>query len=595
MIIKIRDHGQPPISLNRPSVMSENVVLKKNPYTLARFETIQQGGWAYVDKTRYIEVLENCHAFYPFIVRPRRFGKTLFAETLQAYYDVAAAKDFDKNFAGTYIGAHKTPLANAYNVIRFDFSGISSDQFEAGFLENLKDGFNDFCLRRNFEEGFKLIENASSHPTDFLKDFLRAYSKRFSERIYLIIDEYDQGANEVLASSVEDFRALTKSGGLLKTFYSILKAKATSSGPIAWIFITGVTSIQLDSMTSGFSIAKNFTNSPKFSGMFGFSEAELRGLIPQLVDLKQYGKTLDEVIARMKEWYNGYHFSADSDESVFNASMCLYYLDVIADTGHEPRSMLDPSVANSLDKIESILSLGDAKFVRSVMEKALQQEPIPFGGELQVLNLNQRNGFDEESILSALYYMGFLTFAPGDSGHLIVPNRAIGIQFFEYFFKHILKAPKFRFNHGEFARAYEALAAGDPKPWLGLSNKRLVEDSGVHMHAQLTEKVFQTMLSATLWFSTDYRGQLEYESRGEDAGFMDLLLTPRENKALPTYVIEVKHLAVGAEDAAVATALEAARQQAIRYAKGEALCNVSNLKRVAIVYKGLKIGAVDVA
>ena len=102
------------------------------------------------------------------------------------------------------------------------------------------------------------------------------------------------------------------------------------------------------------------------------------------------------------------------------------------------------------------------------------------------------------------------------------------------------------------------------------------------------------MLAATLWFSTDYRGQLEYESRGEDSGFMDLLLTPRENKALPTYVIEVKHLASNAEEAAVTEALEAARCQADHYAEGEALCNVSNLKRVAIVYKGLKIGALDV-
>ena len=575
--------------------MSENVVLKKNPYTLARFETIQQGGWAYVDKTRYIEVLENCHAFYPFIVRPRRFGKTLFTETLQAYYDVSAAKDFDKNFAGTYIGTHKTPLANAYNVIRFDFSGISSDRFESGFLENLKDGFNDFCLRRNFEEGFKIIENAGSHPTEFLKDFLRAYSKHFSERIYLIIDEYDQGANEVLASNVEDFRALTKSGGLLKTFYSVLKAKAASSGPIEWIFITGVTSIQLDSMTSGFSIAKNFSNHPKFAGMFGFTESELRNLIPQLVNLQEYGKTLDEVVNRMKEWYNGYHFSVRSDESVFNASMCLNYLSEIADTGEEPDDLLDPSVANSLDKIESILSLGDPEFVLKTLEQALQHRPIPFLGRMQLLNLNQHQKLDDQCVLSALVYLGFLTFVPGNKETLMVPNRAIGIQFFEYFFKHVLQTRNYWFRLSEFSEAYQALAAGDPKPWLEISNQRLVEDSGVHMHAQLTEKVFQTMLAATLWFSSDYRGELECESRGENSGFMDLLLKPRENKALPAYVIEVKHLPAGAEDASVAEALEAARQQARRYAEGEALRGTPNLKRVALVYRGLKIGAVNVA
>jgi len=116
----------------------------------------------------------------------------------------------------------------------------------------------------------------------------------------------------------------------------------------------------------------------------------------------------------------------------------------------------------------------------------------------------------------------------------------------------------------------------------------------VHRQAQLTEKVFQTMLSATLWFSTDYRGELECESRGEESGFMDLLLTPRENKALPTYVIEVKHLSSTAEDAAVTKAITEARQQAARYAEGASLRGTRNLKRVALVYKGIKIGAVEV-
>ncbi len=574
--------------------MSENVVLKKNPYTLARFETIQQGGWAYVDKTRYIEVLENSNAFYPFIVRPRRFGKTLFTDTLQAYYDVSAAKDFEQTFAGTYIGAHKTPLANKYRVLKLDFSGTDPNNFKATFCAKLLRALNLFCDRNDFKGVRNALRREYDDALILLNEFISAYSACCRDKIYLIIDEYDQGANEVLASSVENFRELTKSGGFLKAFYSQLKDLTTGDGPIAWIFITGVTSIQLDSMTSGFSIAKNFTNHPKFAGMFGFSETELRALIPQLVDLKQYGKTLDEVLARMKEWYNGYYFSVNSDESVFNASMCLYYLDAIADLGEEPEDMLDPSVANSLDKIESILSLGEPAFVLETIEQALQQRPIPFRGRMQLLNLNQRQKLDNECVLSALVYFGFLTFVPGNKNVLVVPNRAIGIQFFEYFFKNVLLSGDYFFSLSEFSAAYQALAAGDPKPWLELSNKRLVEDSGVHMHAQLTEKVFQTMLAATLWFSSEYRGQLEYESRGENAGFMDLLLTPRENKALPTYVIEVKHLAVGAEDDAVASALEAARHQAVRYAEGEALRGVSNLRRVAMVYKGLKIGAVEV-
>ena len=116
--------------------------------------------------------------------------------------------------------------------------------------------------------------------------------------------------------------------------------------------------------------------------MFGFTERELRNLISQLVDLKQYGKSLDEVLIRMKEWYNGYCFNPDMQETVFNSSMCLNYLSSIAETGREPRSMLDPSVANSLDKIEAVLSLGDSEFVRDIVSRALNNRPIPFEGDL---------------------------------------------------------------------------------------------------------------------------------------------------------------------------------------------------------------------
>ena len=106
--------------------MAEVVKLKKNPYGKSEFSTLRQGNYAYVDKTRYIELLEEFADDHPFILRPRRFGKSLFTLTLEAYYDEYYADEFEKNFAGTYISEHKTPLASAFRVIHFDFSGFSS-------------------------------------------------------------------------------------------------------------------------------------------------------------------------------------------------------------------------------------------------------------------------------------------------------------------------------------------------------------------------------------------------------------------------------------------------------------------------------------
>lgn len=572
--------------------MTQNA-LKMAPYGEANFSILRANNLAYVDKTEFIAELESFANRFPFIVRPRRFGKTLFTQTLQAYYDIAAAKDFERNFAGTYIGEHKTPLANTFRVIHFDFSGISPQNFESDFADQVLSGFFDFCLRYPFKSGESLLREKFDSAHRLLTAFVREYEATFREPIYLIIDEYDQGANEVLASSLKSFQALTKSGGALKTFYERLKQIATK-GTIGRIFITGVTTIQLDSMTSGFSLAKNFTTNARFTTMFGFTERELRNLISQLVDLKQYGKSLDEVLIRMKEWYNGYCFNPDMQETVFNSSMCLNYLSSIAETGREPRSMLDPSVANSLDKIEAVLSLGDSEFVRDIVSRALNNRPIPFEGDLKVLNLNTQEFLDEQNLLSALFYMGFLTFAPNDWKTLTVPNRAIGIQFFEYYFKNILNAPRYTFDAEEFSLAYKALTEGNPKLWLDLADRRLAQTSGVHMAVHVNEAAFQMMLSSTLWASGEYGGQLEIESRGENSGFIDLLLTPKHDTSLPSYVIEVKHLKTDATDEAVQKALAEAKTQAKRYAQGEALKSISNLKRLALVYKGLRLSAFEI-
>ena len=572
--------------------MTQNA-LKMAPYCEANFSIVRANNLAYVDKTEFIAELESFANRFPFIVRPRRFGKTLFTQTLQAYYDIAAAKDFERNFAGTYIGEHKTPLANTFRVIHFDFSGISPQNFESDFADQVLSGFFDFCLRYPFKSGESLLREKFDSAHRLLTAFVREYEATFREPIYLIIDEYDQGANEVLASSLKSFQALTKSRGALKTFYERLKQIATK-GTIGRIFITGVTTIQLDSMTSGFSLAKNFTTNARFTTMFGFTERELRNLISQLVDLKQYGKSLDEVLIRMKEWYNGYCFNPDMQETVFNSSMCLNYLSSIAETGREPRSMLDPSVANSLDKIEAVLSLGDSEFVRDIVSRALNNRPIPFEGDLKVLNLNTQEFLDEQNLLSALFYMGFLTFAPNDWKTLTVPNRAIGIQFFEYYFKNILNAPRYTFDAEEFSLAYKALTEGNPKLWLDLADRRLAQTSGVHMAVHVNEAAFQMMLSSTLWASGEYGGQLEIESRGENSGFIDLLLTPKHDTSLPSYVIEVKLLKSDATDEAVQKALAEAKKQAERYAQGEAVKRISNLKRLALVYKGLRLSAFEI-
>ncbi len=577
--------------------MSSFSQLKPTPYGDANFFSIRSQSAAYVDKTRIIEELERGKK-YPFIVRPRRFGKTLTTSMLEAYYDEAAANQFEKTFAGTYIGSHKTPLASKFRVLHLDFSGIASarhDVLETAFHNSVLDSIGDYFLRYPHPQQEKILEGCFDDTASLIgRFFLFVAQDDPSVRLYVIIDEYDQFTNEVLSEDLNHFQTITSAQGFLKNFFA--KLKSATRRTVDRIFITGVTSISLDSMTSGFSIATNYTTDPAFAGAFGFTEAELRELVPQVLDLKALTLTLDDLIVRMKEWYNGYRFCPQNPATVFNPTMCLSYLESWLRRGEEPESLLDPNVGNDLNKIEKILRLGDKDFVRQIVEQALRHEPIPFAGGLCTLNLNQQARLERTSLLSAMFYFGFLTYGPGSERVLVVPNRAVSIQFFEFFLKHILLAKDYEFVAAEFLKAIQALIAGDPKPIFDVTCRRFQVASGLHSHAHLRESDFQTLLIGALNFTNAYTVTSEVEVRGEEKGYIDILATPSAGSCAETaYLIEVKYLTPkAATEEAKAQAMALAWEQIRRYEKADNVKPLSKLTRIAALFVGLKLEKLEI-
>lgn len=564
-----------------------SAALKKNPLGLADFRDLLRDNYAYADKTRFIEAVDSIN--FPFIVRPRRFGKSMFTTMLQAYYDKAAADEFNSNFAGTYIAQHKTASANQFYVLRLEFSGLgSSDDLQDVFQQSLVSKLTAFFETYPHPRQTEILCGKFASPAVLIERFFTVLGAPYRKKLCLIIDEYDQFANAVLSQDVDEFRRITSAKGFLKDFYA--KIKEATSGPVARIFITGVTSISLDSMTSGFSIAKNVTTRSAFASLFGFTAAELRELIPQLIDLNSYGRTLDEVFARMRDWYNGYRFSRESQETVFNASMCLYYLDYIRDENKEPAEMLDPAFSQDLTKITGILNLGDTGLVRNIVEKALRHEPIAFGnGTLKLLNLNDHAGFSEEELLSAMFYLGYLTYADTTEPALVVPNRAVSIQFFEYYLKSILQAVRYDFTADRFHEAFSALAAGNPQPFFAVVCDRFTDESGLHTHLHLTESDFQTLLQAAFLFTNRFEVRREVEVSGRHPGYIDLLVTPTDARDT-AYLIELKHLRrKDVTEARIEETLQNARLQAARYAESPSIATIPNLKRVTAVFVGTRL------
>lgn len=229
------------------------------------------------------------------------------------------------------------------------------------FFSAVANGINDFKRRYpDFTFDYKDLDKSDS--VTLFNNFASAYSKYAKKyfnkggtgKLYVMIDEYDNFANQILSQNVELFHNISCDNGFLNAFYAAIKATAANANCIAKTFITGVSSVSLDSLTSGFNISRNVTSRACFNEYAGFTEAELAKLIPKLVDLKQLGISADEVVARMKPVYDGYCFSQEAKQTVFNSSMCLYYIDEMRIKGRflPPEDYLDPASDHDGSKLQ---------------------------------------------------------------------------------------------------------------------------------------------------------------------------------------------------------------------------------------------------
>ncbi len=564
--------------------MEMNKQLKAIPYGIGNFNALRRNDYVYCDKTKFIELLEIYKIHFPFIVRPRRFGKTLFTNTLFDYYDSAKASTFDDSFKGTYIYDHKTPKASSYCVLYCSFAGIAYGDVVSNFTHKLKSCCEEFLNRYPVIDKSFLDEDYLTSG-ELFRAFILEVTPLIPHRLYVIIDEYDQFTNELLSRDVERFKEITRSEGFLKDFYVALK-EACDSDVVDRTFITGVTSVSLDSMTSGFNIAEKIDTESLFATLFGFTDDELKMLIPQVLDLKRYGHSVDEVFARMKELYDGYRFSLNSEETVFNASMSLYYLRKLRSLNQEPATLLDPAFAQDLSKIHGILSLGNIDFVKDVVTKALHFEKIQITRIPDSININSKNLLDDRDVVGLMFYLGYLTYADNASTFK-VPNKAVCTQFFEYYLQYLCGINAFYHDDTDFEHAFAELAKGEPRALLETVSARFMRSSGIHVATHLDESNLQTALQAVLFFSDGYEVKAEEEALGQ--GYTDLILQAKD-ATKPSYIFELKYLKKTAcSEELVAKAKSEALSQLERYKTANNVADIPNLKQVVAVFGGFEL------
>ncbi len=228
--------------------------MKKIPYGISDYRTIVEENYLYIDKTKYVSLLENLWEPFVFFLRPRRFGKSLFVSVLEYYYDLNYKNIFDKLFGHTYVGRNLSNKKNYYHVLKFNFSGINTTTKEnllSGFTTNILNGLKSFDKKYNLNLQYK----KDGLPSEIFSTFLVDAKLKLNGFIYVLIDEYDHFANELLSFQTDVFEETISKTGFVRKWYETLKA-GTDNGLIQKIFATGVSPVTLDSLTSGFNIGK---------------------------------------------------------------------------------------------------------------------------------------------------------------------------------------------------------------------------------------------------------------------------------------------------------------------------------------------------
>lgn len=405
--------------------------VKKIPYGVASFEEIITGNRYYVDKTMYLPLLER-QPDNLFFIRPRRFGKSLFINMLAAYYDIALKDRFEELFGDLWIGSHPTPERGKYQILKMDFSVMGSN------IDNIEDSFYDYCsmtavafaqkYERFYYPGF--AEEVKTQRGGIMQlNYISIKAKELGNRIFLIVDEYDNFTNIILNEKGEDiYHAITHASGFYRDVFKVFKFMCSR------IFLTGVSPVTLDDLPSGFNIGWHLSTNPKFNGMLGFDETEVRAMFQYYHESGWLQGDVEEMIKEMKPWYDNYCFAEDciGKEHVFNSDMVLYYLSHRIDTGKSPKEMIDLNTRTDYAKMKKLIQLdkldGDRKGVLqritdegSILTELRQSFPA---GEL----------VNPDFFPSLLFYYGMLTIS-GNRGIrtlLSIPNNNVRKQYYEY-------------------------------------------------------------------------------------------------------------------------------------------------------------------
>ena len=536
------------------------------PYGRADFRGIRLDGSLYVDKTAFIRPLERHN--YVLFVRPRRFGKTCWLRTLECYYGRHHGDEFEAIFGGTDIGASPTDARGRYLVLRFNFSGMDTAP------ERMEEHLEECCdidLRSALEmnddifDASAIKEVCSQSSINAKLRRLFAFAKRYGLPVYMLVDEYDNLANAVLAHHGEAaYHALTHDEGFYRSFFATLKT-GTDTGALERLFVTGVSPLAMDDVTSGFNIGRNLSLSPELNGMLGFTDDEVRQVLHIYHDAGAIGEHPDNAMATMRQWYNGYRFAEDADEDLYNTDMVLYYIDESLGRSGPPLELIDDNVRVDYGKLRHLLTAGERlngnfDLLRTAMTDGRAECRVR--RSFPQRELNERDNF-----LSLLYYFGLLSIHPDPPGEpeLVVPNQTAHHLLHAFLRDAYRDVGAFSVYLNDLEGLMRRMAQdGEWRPALDYLADAIQAQTSVRDYLR-GEKMVQGFLAAYLGATDHFLFSTEREF---GKGFADFCLEPftaRHPLARHGYLIELKYVKREDDEAKLDAALAEARSQLKRY------------------------------
>jgi hypothetical protein len=538
----------------------------KLPYGIADFKSLITSGYTYVDRTQHIGTLESFGRTLLF-VRPRRFGKSLWLQTLANWYDLRTADEHEKLFGHLAAGRGDTGEAHRYFVLYWNFSNVGPRGSRGPqTIDRLVHELDEYLL--GTVEAF-LIRYRDHLPTPVTVEssLMRTLTKLLAVvqqtpyPLYLLIDEYDNFANEVMMTDEEAYSRLVKADGPFKQLMKWVK-QATEGQGVERLFLTGVTPVVLSDLTSGLNIAKNVSLEPELHALAGFTEDDVRRLLEEVVeDRQKLGKSTEIVAAdaldMIRTWYNGYRFAPDAEDSIYNPTLALYYLDHLQRRGSYPTQMLDDNLAADENKLEYISQVTAGKKVVVDLLRANQPLEVPhIEGRFTMQRIVEQADGDSAYLGSFLYYFGMLTLVGKTARRwlqLAPPNLVIRKLYLDKVLRLLL--PETTEVSAVHRSAGELMENGDLEPLLDFVEHRLFPSFGRRDYLHMNELTVKTTFMALLFDDVNYMMLSEPSIRTptggkpgqEKQGYADLVLLLRPDaRSTPLWdlVLEFKYVSI---------------------------------------------------